>query len=377
MINEQRLVENFLQLVHTNSPAGKEGKVADLVEAELKRLGLDVIRDDANTRVPSDTGNVIGTLKATAPGGTPVFFSAHMDTVQPTEGIKVIQDGRVLHTDGTTILGGDDKSGIAEILEALRHIQEEKTPHAEIQVVITISEEVGLKGARALDPALLSARMGYILDTGGSASNLVTQAPSHDVMAIRIIGKAAHAGASPEQGISAIQVAAKAIAGMRLGRIDAETTANIGTIQGGEARNIVAEQVTLSAEARSLDESKLVAQTKHMVDAFEQAAAEYGAKTEITVNRSYSTFHLKESDLVVQIAAKAARKIGLQPELKHTGGGSDANIYNAKGIPAIVISSGMDKVHTTEECISIDNMLESTRLVVAIIEEAAAFEGGE
>ncbi len=370
MINEQRLLDTFLQLVNTNSPPGREAKVAEIVEAELRGLGLEVMRDDACARVGSNTGNLVATWPATGPG-TPIFFSAHMDTVQPTEGIQVILEDRIIRTDGTTILGGDDKSGIAAIIEGFRHIHEEKIPHPELQAVITISEEVGLKGARALDTGLLKARMGYVLDTGRPIGAIIVQAPTHDLLAVEIIGKAAHAGAAPEAGISAIQVAAKAIAGMKLGRIDEETTANIGTIHGGEARNIIPEWTKMTAEARSLDTAKLDAQVSHMVEAFRRAADESGARAEISVERSYRTFHLGKDDPVVQIAMAATRKIGFQPDLRSTGGGSDANIFNEKGIPTVVLSTGMDKVHTHQEQLSLDDLLNCTRLVAAIVEEAS------
>lgn len=371
MICEKRLVDKFLEMVQINSPSGKESHMADKVEAELSDLGFEVVRDKAYKKIATDTGNLIATWQPTMQGGTPVFFSAHMDTVEPTDGIEIIQEGRIIRTDGRTVLGGDDKSGIAAILEAMRLIKEEGIPHPLIQVIITVSEEVGLSGADALDLSLLKAPMGYVLDGGCPVSTITNQAPSHDHFMVKITGKAAHAGASPEKGISAIQVAAAAISRMKLGRLDEETTANVGTIQGGAAKNIVPEVVEIGAEARSLNDAKLDTQVAHMRECFKTAAAEFKAKVDINIYRSSTAYNIPENHPVAQLALFAAKAIGMDAKLKSTGGGSDANIFNKHGIPSVVLGTGMDKVHTHEEQISIDDMMECTRLITSIVKQAS------
>jgi tripeptide aminopeptidase len=356
MINQDRLVSTFLELVQIDSPSGQEDEIARHLVAVLKSLDLLVVRDA--------TGNVIGRL---AGEGQPIFLSAHMDTVEPGRGVKpTIEDG-VIKSDGTTILGSDDKSGVAVILEVLRVLVEQDLDHPPLEVALTVSEEKGLKGVKGLDLTKLRAREGIVLDSGGEIGTIVVSAPSQDKIRAIVHGKAAHAGAEPEKGINAIVVAAEAIAAMPLGRIDGETTANIGRIQGGTATNIVPDRAEMEGEARSHDERKLEAQVQAMTEALKKAANRHGATAEIDVERSYTAFKLSEEDDIVRRAVAAARTLGLTPALVPSGGGSDANVFNAGGIAAINVSTGMDKVHTTEEQIATADMVKCAELLLAIV----------
>ena len=356
MINQDRLVSTFLELVQIDSPSGHEEEIAHHLTAELRSLGLTVERDK--------TGNVIGRL---AGEGPPILISAHMDTVEPGRGVKPVITNGIITSDGTTILGGDDKSGVAAILEVLRVLMEQGLSHPPLEVALTTSEETGLNGAKGLDLNTLRAKEGIVLDSGGKIGSIVVSAPSQDNIKAVVHGKAAHAGAEPEKGINAIVVAAEAIAAMPLGRIDEETTANVGRIQGGTATNIVPDRVEMAGEARSRDEKKLKTQVQVMTEALKKAVARHGATVEIDVRRSYSTFKLGEEDGIVRRAVAAAKTLGLTPALVPSGGGSDANIFNAGGITTINISSGMDKVHTTEERLAVDDLVKCAEFLLAIL----------
>ncbi len=357
MINRDRLVSTFLELVRIDSPSGQEEEIARHLTAELRSLGLTVERDT--------TGNIIARL---AEEGQPILLNAHVDTVQPGRGVKpVIEDG-VIKSDGSTILGADDKSGVAVILEVLRVLVEQDLAHPPLEVALTVSEEKGLKGAKGLDLTRLRAQEGIVLDSGGEIGTIVISAPSQDKIRAVVHGKAAHAGVAPEKGINAILVAAEAIAAMPLGRIDEETTANLGRIQGGTATNIVPDQAEIEGEARSRDERKLEAQVQAMTEALKKAANRHGARVEIDVQRSYSTFKLSEEDGIVRRAVAAARTQGLTPALVPSGGGSDANIFNAAGITTINISAGMEKVHTKEEQVAVADMVKCAEFLLAILE---------
>ncbi len=356
MINQDRLVSTFLELVQIDSPSGQEEEIARHLTAKLKSLGLMVVRDQ--------TGNVIGRL---AGEGAPLLVSAHIDTVEPGWGVKPVVANGIITSDGATILGGDDKSGVAAILEALRVLVEQDLPHPPLEVALTVSEETGLNGAKGLDLTTLRAKEGIVLDSGGPIGAIVVSAPSQNRLRAVVHGKTAHAGVEPERGINAIVVAAEAIAAMPLGRIDEETTANVGRIQGGTATNIIPDRVEMAGEARSHDESKLEVQVQAMTEALNKAASQHGATVEIDVERSYSTFKLSEEDAIVRRAMAAANTLGLTPVLVPSGGGSDANIFNAGGIATINISSGMDKVHTTEERLAVDDLGKCAEFLLSIL----------
>ncbi|OPX83766.1 MAG: Carboxypeptidase G2 precursor [Pelotomaculum sp. PtaB.Bin104] len=369
MDNDGRILDEFLELVQVDSVSGKERRIADLLLKKLTDLGLSVWEDDAGQKSGSNAGNVIGNLPGTGQGPS-LLLCAHMDTVQPGCGVKpVVADG-VVRSSGDTILGADDKAGIVAILESLRLVRENNTEHGGLAVAFTIWEESGLFGAKNLDCQAIGAKVGFVLDSDGDPGTIVTQAPSHDHIGVTVRGRAAHAGIKPEDGINAIQVAAYAIAQMQLGRIDEETTSNIGIISGGNAVNIVPDSVTLEGEARSLNTEKRLRQTSQMCLAIEEAAKKYGAEADIVTELLYPDYHLAADSLPVRIAVEAARNLGLESRLVKTGGGSDANIFNSKGIAAAVLGIGMKKVHTTEEYITTDNLVENARYLFEIIKVA-------
>lgn len=374
MVNEKRLVESFMELVKIDSISREERNLADFLIEKLEDLGLEVIVDQAGEKVKSNSGNMIARLKGNIKEVTPIMFSAHMDTVVPGKNINPLCDGEKIVSDGKTILGADDKAAIAALLESLHIIKEKNISHGDIEIVFTICEEMGLHGAKNLDISDLNARMAFVLDSGGQVGEIISAAPSQNSLKIIIHGKAAHAGSNPEEGINAIQVAGFALSRMKLGRIDEETTTNIGIISGGKATNIIPDEVTLEGEVRSRNEEKLEKYTKILKQIVEDTAQEFKAKAEVIINREFYCYNLSTDDRVVKIAMKAVKDMGLEPLLHPSGGGSDANVFNKKGFPAVDLAIGMEKVHTVDEYILVKNLKNTVEYVLSIINTVVSGE---
>ncbi|MHB8074431.1 M20/M25/M40 family metallo-hydrolase [Desulfosporosinus fructosivorans] len=372
MINRPRLLAEFFELTRIDSPTKSERQIADLLKERLKTLNMTVTEDQAGVVIGGNCGNVFAYLKGTLPEAPIVLLSAHMDTVDPCIGIEPMLQNGLITSNGSTILGADDKSGIASILEALRTIQESDIPHGDIQVIFSVAEEGGLNGSKNIDKTWLKADFGFILDTGGQPGIIILEAPGQDRINVTIQGKASHAGAAPEDGISAIVVAAKAISSMQTGRIDEETTSNIGTIKGGRATNIVAERVEITCETRSRNLEKMERLTAQMCETFKLCVAEAGATAEIEVLRLYDPFKLDEKSQIARLSAQATQAAGLIAIFGPTGGGNDANYYNRYGVPSVVLGTGMQKSHTTEECIEEEDLYNTAKLVVEIIKAVAS-----
>lgn len=370
-VNEDRLVEEFLELVQVDSETKFEAEMAEVLKEKFAFLGVEVFEDDSKEKTGHGAGNLICSLKGTKSDAEPIYFTSHMDTVVPGKNIKPqIKDGYI-QSDGTTILGADDKAGLAAILEMIRLLQENNVEHGNIQFIITAGEESGLVGAKALDPSLIKASYGYAIDSNGEVGDIIVAAPYQAKIFATIKGKTAHAGVEPEKGVSAITIAAKAISKMKLGRIDEETTANIGRFEGGKQTNIVADHAEILAEARSLDKEKLDRQTEAMKKAFEEAADQLGGEAEVEVKLMYPGYKQSSDDRVVEVARRAAKVIGRESELLQSGGGSDANIIAGFGIPTVNLAVGYEEIHTTKERISIENLVKITEWITAIVMEAA------
>jgi tripeptide aminopeptidase len=373
MVNAERLAETFRSLAAIASVSRREAALAGDLRRRLEALGAAVCIDDTGAKTGSDTGNVIARLKGTC-AVPALLLNAHMDTVQPGEGVSVQFEDGLFKSDGQTILGADDKSAIAVILEALKVLKESELAHGPLEIVLTVCEEVGLSGAKHLDFNWLTAPYGYTLD-GSDTEGVIVQAPSANRFEIRIIGKDAHAGAHPEKGINAIHLAAKAMADLTLGRIDQETTCNIGWIEGGLATNIVPPLVTLRGEARSHDEDKLTRVTADIMNAFERVVAAHRKssandglpKLESKVGRSYSRTRIPEDHPLVGLARQAANNLGRSMRAKISGGGSDASIFFEKGIPLGILGTGMREIHSVREHVRLEDMIRATELLIEII----------
>ncbi len=367
-----RLIEEFFELVQIDSETKQEQLIAPVLIEKLQNLGFTVIQDDSAKKTGHGAGNLIGTLKGTKDKVDTIYFTTHMDTVVPGKGIKpVLKEDGYIYSNGTTILGADDKAGIAAFFEAIKRLKEQSIEHGDIQVVITAGEESGLVGAKELDPSLLHAKYGYAIDSDGEVGGIVTAAPYQAKLWTTITGKTAHAGVAPEKGVSAITLASKAISAMNLGRIDAETTANIGRFEGGQATNIVCDTVHILAEARSIDKTKLDAQVEHMVKTFADIAEKFGGKAESETKLMYPGFRFEESHPVVEVAKQAVKRIGRTPDIKTSGGGSDANVIAGFGIPTVILSVGYEEIHTTNERMPVEELQKLADLLVEIIKVAA------
>jgi tripeptide aminopeptidase len=374
MINEGRLVDLFLSLCRINSPALQERDAVVWTRDYLERIGLEVTEDDAAAKLGGNANNVIAWLRGSLPNAPKVFLSAHFDTVEPTENLVIEERDGVFFSSSDTILGADDKGGLAPAIEAVHCLKESGEARGDVCLLLSVAEEIGLKGAGAMDLAPLGLDFGYVLDTSPPVGSFVTRTATHDKLDIVVTGRPAHAGKDPENGINALLVAAEAIAGMKLGRIGPETTANLGIIEGGTAVNVVCPSVKIRGEARSTSVEKLDEQTAHMIERFESAARAHGTTVAIDHRRHYNSYEIPADALVVRVAEAASRRLGLDPLRRTTLGGSDANVFNAKGLPSIVLATGMEKIHTHEERISRGDLVLTARLCLEILREAARTE---
>jgi tripeptide aminopeptidase len=367
------VLDLFLELAAISSPPGEERPVADRVIAYLTDLGLEVDEDDCGPAIGSTMGNVLCRLAPTVEGGTPIFLCAHLDTVPPSGPIEpVVEDGVVRNAAGT-ILGADDKSAVAVMLESARRIVDEGRPHAGLELVFTPKEEVGLVGVGAFDHTRLDASIGYVYDQAAPIGEIILGAPSAVWIEATFHGRAAHAGMYPEEGRSAIAAASRAIADMRLGRLDEETTANVGVITGGAARNIVPEHCWFRAEARSHDEEKLADLVREMTETMAFAATLEECEVETTIDRSYRSYRFKKTDPVVRLAATALERTGHTPTYALGGGGADANVFNERGLACLNLANGMTEIHTPNEHIAVSDLDAMVDVTLAMLDEARTF----
>ena len=346
--------------------------MADAVIAELERMGAQVTQDDAATMIDVAGCNNIVARFAPTTEGTPIMFCAHLDTVPVLGPIEVVQDGEWLTNAHEAILGGDDKAAVAVMLHAVDRIVREGIPHAGIELVFTPCEEVGLKGAAYFDPSVLSAEVGFVYDHTGELGGIVTSAPTHKEIDATFRGVAAHAGIQPEQGRSAILAAARAVAAMPLGRIDEGTTANVGTIRGGSADNVVAEECTVTGECRSRDPEALDRQLTAMVDAFTWAGTESECDVEVRVKHHFTGYMLADDVPQVVMARQAIEDCGIEPRYVASGGGSDVNALLLKGFPSVNLCNAMFAVHTPDERIRIADIDQMVDITLAIVARARA-----
>ncbi len=357
MADRERLVKTLIELIRIDSLSGEEDEIDREVSARLEGLGLKVHHDSYNNIIAKLAGN-----------GEAVILSAHLDTVEPGRGIQPVVDGDVMRSDGSTILGGDCKSGITIVLEAIKSVVESGAEHRPVEVVFTRHEEGGLVGAHHLDFSHLSARTGLVFDGEGPASRVSVAAPSQNVVTGNILGRAAHAGVEPENGISAIIIAAEILTRLPLGRIDSETTANVGRIEGGLKRNIIPERVLLDGEIRSRDNSKLDHYSQRFREAFKEVAALYPeAVVALDIDNTYQAYSIKEDHPTVAMIRRALGEIGLEATLEATGGGSDANIFVHNGIVALPVGIGVRSFHTTKETAMIPEVLQAAEMCQRVI----------
>jgi len=365
-MNEKRLVETFLKYVTIDSESYSEKEFAMVLANDFKKLGCDISFDNAGEKIGGDIGNLYCTLKGNE-SKEPILFSAHMDTVKPGKGIKPIIDNGIIKSSGDTILGADDKAGVSVIIELLRTIKEEKIDFPTIEVVFTVAEEMGLKGASNLDYSRIKSKKGIILDDGGEAGKIIYSAPGHVVLEGVFTGKSSHAGAAPEAGKSSVRMACEAISKMKLQRIDEETTANISGMYSDYATNIIPEKTKILGEARSTDQKKLKNQMDHMMQCIKDSCEKYEGEFQGGFQETYKGYKYETNGSFIQKLKEACENVGVSPKLCVSGGGSDANIISSNGIQVINFSCGMEKVHGLEEQVSINELKKVVNILVEFV----------
>ncbi|GIW15108.1 MAG: hypothetical protein KatS3mg063_0961 [Tepidiforma sp.] len=358
MISRDRIVQAFLDLVAIDSPSGEEDAIAAELERRLRALGLPAAQDAA--------GNVLARLEG---AGAPLLLSAHMDTVEPGRGIKPRWDGPdIIRSDGTTILGADNKAGCAVILEVLQSLIEDGGPHRAVEVAISRGEEVGLVGAANMDYSRITAKVAIVIDSGGPPSSIQGQAPYHYVYDIEVHGRSAHAGLEPEKGIPAVTIAAEIVAGLPQGRLDDETTGNVGIIRGGLVRNAVPDYCLVQGEFRSMVEEKVETLARGARRHIEAVQARHpGARIEASVRMAYPGYRLEPGDPAADLLYPVLRSLGFEPNPHPVGGGTDGNVFRGHGIAAVVIGRGGYNQHTKDEYLVIPEMLDCARVVEAAV----------
>ncbi len=365
-MENQSLIEIFLELVRIDSESFHEEKMARYILEKAQGYGFDVEKDRAGEVVGSDSGNLLIRIPGSK-DAPPLLISAHMDTVSPGKDVKAVVRGDRIASLGDTILGADCKSGIAIIMDIIREIHEGEIVCGPLEVVLSIAEEKGLLGIKNFDFSRINSKYALVLDGAGPAEKVVTASPTQENLNLVFRGRRAHAGMEPERGINAIQGAAMAISRMHLGRIDEETTANIGLIEGGEAINIVPERAVAQGEVRSLDLKKLQAQKEQMLAAALEAEKVAGVKVEVKVERAYDGFSLVESSPLLKVINVAGKALGIKINHVASGGGSDANVFNSKGIESAVLNTGGFNPHSEEEYLDISEFSRAKGLCREII----------
>ena len=374
-VNEKRLVDTFLELVKIDSESFQEKKIHMFLVSRLKELGCRVYVDAAGKTYQTDApGNIIASLPGTVKS-KPVVLCSHMDTVVPGKGVKPVVKKDCITSDGTTILGADDKAGIAIILEVLRTLKEQKLPHPPVEAVFTLTEENGMQGAKNLDCKKIKGREGLILDNE-EVSELLVQGPAVNTIEVWVKGLAAHAGVCPEKGISALEVAAYALAQMKLGRIDKETVANFGVVQGGQVTNVVMDEIYLKGEARSLNDAKLVKQTAHMKACFERAVKRFTKKIDGKIHKPevkfvavqrYPAVNVPKTNQMVKDILAAAKKSGVTMRAAASGGGCDANVLSGFGFTLPNLGVGCRGCHTLKEKLMLKEFYQAFEIALSAV----------
>ena len=365
----EELRDLFMRLAGISSPSGEERELADFVTEYVGGLGL-AVEEDASAPGPSSSGNLL--IRVTGRGhGLPLALCAHLDTVPTVRAPKVICEGGIVRTDGETILGADDKAAVAVLLLLVRDLAADPPP-ADLEVLLTAREEIGLQGAKAFDLAALRAKAVFVFDSSGVPGSVIVSAPTHKMVTAEFHGVAAHAGMFPEDGRSAVLAAARAVVAMEQGRVDEQTTANVGVIAGGTATNIVPERCVLRAEARSRDDAKAAALVERMLQAITIAAAETGVDVSIDVQEEYHGYRHGEDALPVRLAAAAIAETELTMTMLSGNGGSDGNVFNARGLPSLTLGVGYERVHSPQEQMRLDRLVQVSDLAHALVRAAGA-----
>ena len=360
------IIEEFKELVMIDSASGQERAIADVLTAKLRALGFTVTEDRAGDTFGGNTGNLTAVREGDRPGA--ILFCSHMDRVANGLHIRPREKDGCLVSDGTTILAADDVSGICAILDGVRRALASRKPLPRLEIAFTVGEESGLWGGRALDLSRFQSPFCYVMDSPGTLGRLINGAPGLAKLQAEILGKAAHAGNEPEKGINAAHILCHILDTLKDGRLDEETVANfplMGT--GNTATNIVCDRAWVKGESRSRNREKLEAYMDYFQRHCQEAAAGTGARVRTAAEISFAPFHLAETEPVIRTAVKALEALGIAPRIEQGGGGMDANIFNAKGLPSLGVATGYTKNHTLEENLDLKSFIRSGQLVEKLI----------
>jgi tripeptide aminopeptidase len=362
----ERLVADFIRLCEIESPSGRERAIADALAGELRELGLEVEEDDTAAETGAGSGNLLARIPGPDGAGA-IMLCAHMDTVPLDAPVEVTCEDGVLTNRHEAILGADNKAAVATLLGATRRLVRDRPPR-EVELLLTTSEERALRGAKAFDRSRLRSEFGFVFDHASPIGEVIVASPTYYRLEARFRGQAAHAGIRPEAGRNAIAAASRAIAAMRIGRLDDETTANVGRIEGGTSPNVVAERCTVELEARSLDDARAGEVVSAMVDAAAEAASDADCDVESIVERMFRGYRLPRTARHVEVAAAGLRAAGIEPVYIASGGGSDANAFIAAGLPVVNVANGTERNHQPDEAVTVEalqTMLDVTLGIVA------------
>jgi tripeptide aminopeptidase len=366
----ERLVADFVRYCEIESPSGRERAMTDALAADLRKLGLGVEEDDTAADTGSDAGNLLARLPGPE-GARTILLCAHVDTVPLDGPVEVERADGVLTNRHEAILGADNKAAVATIMGAVRRLVS-APPRVGVELLFTTSEELALRGAKAFDRGRLSAEFGYVFDHASPVGEIVIASPTYYRLEASFRGRAAHAGIRPEAGRNAIAAAARAVAAMQVGRLDEETTANVGRIEGGTSANVVAERCVVELEARSLDVAKAGEAVSAMVDAAAEAASDSDCDVETSVERLFQGYRLPRTAPAVQVAAAALGACGIEPAYISTGGGSDANAFIAEGLPVVNLANGTERNHQPDESVTVDALEAMLDVTLALVDQAAS-----
>lgn len=367
---KRSIVDLLLQLIAINSKSKNENKLGDFVVKKLNNIGISAKTDSTGKKIGGNSGNIFASIKGRNKRIPTILLNAHLDTVETGNGKNIKVNREKITGNGKFPFGADDKVGIAVILETLKKIKEDNLEHGNIEILFTVAEEIGLLGAKYFDYKKSRANIAYILDSHGKTGHIVRGAPTQRSLNFKFRGKAAHAGVEPEKGKNSIVAASKAISKMKIGRIDKDTTANIGKIEGGQARNIVPEITTVQGEARSHDNTKLSKLISEMVAISEEEAKNHKCEIETEIIDEYQGYNWESENEVIRRAVSAAKKVGIKPKLTITGGGSDTNIFNEKGLQSVAISVGYENPHSADEIVHIAEMKKAVDWLTIILTQA-------
>lgn len=372
MIDSKRLIGNFLSLASIEGVSSEEQEAMEEVKRRLDRLGIEHTQDNAGERFGGSCGNVIAKVPAAGSAGAPFFMSAHVDTIQSSKGTPHIKDG-VIYSDGNSVLGADDRAGVAQILEIIESAREQNLEHPDITLLFLVGEEIGLYGSKYLDYSQINCSFGFVFDSSADFGKIVSHAPTQLSFVINVLGKAAHGAIAPELGIHAIKIAAEAIAKTNVGRVDTDSTVSIGTIHGGTKINVIPDRVEIKGEIRSLNDARIPEYQKKIVNTFERTARGSGGKVTFKWDEAYKGFKLEEGHPLIRWILQAMRNSNIEPELIPFIGGSDANNFNANGIPTVNLGQGYKKNHSTEEYIAINDLAGLAQVGYEIIKLSPQF----